>query len=61
MTDLITRCRALLEGHEPEAWPVPISKSDLRELLVKYIGELPTDWYGEVYRREFTPLDHLDV
>jgi hypothetical protein len=35
MTDrsLIDRLNDLLEGHEPEAWPVPIHKADLKALL----------------------------
>jgi hypothetical protein len=30
---LIDRCSALLEGHEPYIWPVPIMKDDLEALL----------------------------
>jgi hypothetical protein len=30
---LIDRCNALLEGHEPYIWPVPIMKDDLKALL----------------------------
>ena len=30
---LIERCRKLLEGNEPPEWPVPISKTDLKQLL----------------------------
>lgn len=40
--ELIERCLKLLEvnGREPEEWPVPISREDLRELIEEYAGSL---------------------
>lgn len=43
MDDLIKRCVGLLDGSEPEAWPVPIAKADLRALLDVVGVEFPAD------------------